>query len=156
MLADLALILFIVTASHAGAGETVAPPATDPVPQAIYRPSPGAPPLARWIARQPVGEGASLQITIGYDPAHAEQGTNEAARLAEQAMAAGMAPRIVLVPGSSERAAVLSRLFMALSIFGLAVGLEQKLQHTVAVDVFAVLLVLPPPRSLPRYTLKVI
>lgn len=110
MLADLALILFIVTASHAGGASaalavTAAP---DPVPQAIYRPAPGAPPLADWIAQQPAGEGASLQITLGYDPADPRRALDEAARLAAEATGAGAVPRIVLVPGGAERAAVLS------------------------------------------------
>ena len=107
MLADLALILFIVTATYAGDAAMPETPA-DPIPQAIYRPAPGAPPLADWIAQQPAGEGAALQITLGYDPADPRPALDEAARLAAEASGAGAAPRIVLVPGSSEQAAVLS------------------------------------------------
>ncbi|QNE04168.1 hypothetical protein [Croceicoccus marinus] len=107
MLADLALILFIVTASYAD-GATLPDTAPDPVPQAIYRPSPGAPPLTDWIAQQPAGGAASLQITLGYDPADADAAMDRAAGLAAQAASAGLPARIVLIPGSGETGATLS------------------------------------------------
>ena len=107
MLADLALILFIVTASHAGTSEA-APAAPDPVPQAIYRPAADAPPLAEWISAQDPGKKASLQITLGYDPHHPEQALARAAEFAAQAAQSGIRPRIVLSPGTEDVSAVLA------------------------------------------------
>lgn len=107
MLADLALILFIVTASYAGGGNPSGSPA-DPIPQAIYRASPEAPPIADWIAAQELGKGANLQITIGYDPAHPETAMSAAAALLAEAVAAGAVPRIVMKPDGGQPSAVLA------------------------------------------------
>ena len=108
MLADLALILFIVTASYAGGGKSSDASNLDPIPQAIYRASPDAPPIADWIAAQGLGKGARLQITMGYDPAHPETAMSAAASLAAQAVAAGAVPRIVLQPDGGQPSAVLA------------------------------------------------
>ena len=53
MLADLALILFIVTASYAGGGKSSDASNLDPIPQAIYRASPDAPPMTRPTPKRP-------------------------------------------------------------------------------------------------------
>lgn len=108
MLADLALILFIVTASYAGGTHANASTEPDPIPQAIYRASPEAPPIASWIAAQGLGKGARLQITMGYDPAQPETAMSAAAALAAEAVAAGAVPRIVLQPDGGQPSAVLA------------------------------------------------
>jgi len=108
MLADLALILFIVTASYAGGDHATASTEPDPIPQAIYRASPEAPPIADWIAAQGLGKGARLQITMGYGPAHPETAMSAAAALTAEAVAAGAVPRIVLKPDGGRPSAVLA------------------------------------------------
>ncbi|WP_230281132.1 hypothetical protein [Croceicoccus sp. Ery15] len=108
MLADLALIMFIVTAQYASADRAADLPAPDPVPQAFYRALPDAPPLGEWLRQNPAGAGASLQITIGYDPANAAVAMDQAARLAAEAAGAGAHARIVLIPDSREQGAVLA------------------------------------------------
>lgn len=105
MLADLALILFIVTASHAS--DDPAPSAAvtegisvDAIPQAIYSPSPDAPPLEQWIAEQDLGEGASVDVSIGYHPDDIDKALKEARAITTVLIETGKEPRVTLAPGT--------------------------------------------------------
>ena len=89
VLADLSLILFMVTASAVSQAPSEAKtPAgrfamADPV--AVWRPTAGGPPLARWLADQPAD--ARLRLTlVAHAPTH-----DEAAALATALAAAGEA-----------------------------------------------------------------
>ncbi len=104
-LADLALILFIVTASHAS-DQPPEPPAqiegmsVDAIPQAIYAPGPDAPPLEEWITEQDLGPGASVDVSIGYNPADLEKTLEEAKAITTVLLQSGKEPRVTLVPGA--------------------------------------------------------
>lgn len=111
MLADLSLILFMVTAAamadvpdHKAPARPAAPTPAAPAisqPLAIWRPAPGGPELAQWLAQQQADHRQLLSITLRYPPA--AQG--EALRLAEQLAASAGGPgaraRIVIEPVTS-------------------------------------------------------
>ncbi len=127
-LADLSLILFMVTAAavspgalpapggHAvggkgGAGARqalAAPVAAAAVPSvavaeplSVYIALPDAPPLVQWLAQQEPDPRQQLTITARYDAAKArarEAALGEVVRLAREAAAAGIAARIVVEP----------------------------------------------------------
>lgn len=109
MLADLALILFIVTASHADDGtvEAIAM-ARNPVPQAFYRYAPDAPALAEWVDEQKLGPGARMQISVAYAPGDEARAIKRTGTLLAEAKAAGLQPEIVLRPGEPDARLVLS------------------------------------------------
>jgi hypothetical protein len=110
-MADLAMILFMVTAAgiHAQNQQKQPPPsqhvqgAPSPSaqgePLAIYRAHEGAPPLAEWLAEQAPDKRQYLTIVARYRPGQAESAAREAVGLAQQAGAAGVSARIVLEPG---------------------------------------------------------
>ena len=108
MLADLSLILFMVTAAAMADvpdGKTPAPsaarPATSPAmgqPLAIWRPAPGGPGLGPWLAEQQVDSRQLLSITLRYPPALQKQALEMAQAMAAQAGAAGTRARIVIEP----------------------------------------------------------
>jgi hypothetical protein len=114
-LADLALILFMVTA----AAMAEQPDAADPVeagspvpprgePLAIYRAAPGAPPLADWLAEQPRDARQNLTIIAHYVAGGNAEAAAAAVALASEAGAAGHSARIVVEPAqASELIAVL-------------------------------------------------
>lgn len=88
VLADLALILFMVTASAVSQAQDDPPPEPSggfamAEPVAVWRPSPAAPTLAQWLSTQPSdprirltlfvhapsgGEAAALRLTAGAAP----------------------------------------------------------------------------------------
>jgi len=109
ILADLALILFLVTlgalagipedgsardAAHVETGEPNFAPS-----QALYRPGPDAPPFGQWLARQERDPRTTLTIYAR----HAESGETaiwrEARALADEARASGVAVRVVIETG---------------------------------------------------------
>lgn len=104
VLADLSLILFMVTASSLGEKPAPAlPPPAPPVPirplvpalgepVALWRDALGAPPLGQWLAQS--GGDARLRLTILAAP-------DQAARALALAAAAPRPARIVLDPGRS-------------------------------------------------------
>lgn len=114
MLADLSLILFMVTAAAMGQPAprpAVARPLPRPAatpgrsgppvqgePLAVYRAVPGAPPLARWLAAEQLDPREQLTITTRYRPGERAQALARAADLAERAGAAGGSARIVIEP----------------------------------------------------------
>ncbi|MFM5954931.1 MAG: hypothetical protein ACKOPE_11620 [Novosphingobium sp.] len=103
VLADLSLILFMVTAS-AVSEVPAAPVQAGSVlpalgePAAVWRQTPGAPPLATWLAASP---DPRLRLTIVAAPAEA----TAALRLAD---AAGRPARVLVEPEASGIAATLT------------------------------------------------
>lgn len=103
VLADLSLILFMVTAS-AVSEAPAAPMQSAPVlpalgePAAVWRQAPGAPPLASWLAASP---DPRLRLTIIAAPA-------EAAAALRLAGAAGRPARVLIEPEAKGIAATLT------------------------------------------------
>jgi hypothetical protein len=109
-IADLALILFIVTAAaidgqpspaEKASAETAAPPASGE-PLAVYRAGDGVPPLGQWLAEQAPDSRQYLTIVARYRAGDAARTAERALALAEEARGAGVAARIVLEPGEGE------------------------------------------------------
>lgn len=107
-LADLALILFMVTAAAVTEQPDAAPPvdALAPVPAsgeplAIYRPARDAPGLAEWLGSQPHDRRQHLTIIARYAPGQAQGTTTSALALQHDALAAGHRARIVVEPAES-------------------------------------------------------
>lgn len=103
VLADLSLILFIVTASavsEAPAAAVHSAPVLPALgePAAVWRKAPGAPPLASWLAASP---DPRLRLTIVAAPAEAAA----ALRLAD---AAGRPARVLVEPDAKGIAATLT------------------------------------------------
>lgn len=112
-IADLALILFMVTAAAMGSQED--PPTPDnPLPAqaepvAVFRAAAGAPPLAQWLDEQPHDPRQRLTIVGRYAPGGLDAMSREALQLAATAEAAGHPARLLLQPGSdSDLLAVLA------------------------------------------------
>lgn len=117
-LADLSLILFMVTAAavskqppkltHAPHRPVAAALSPQGEPLAIYVAAPGAPPLADWIAGQAQDSRQQLTITARYGPGAQADALVAASRLARDAGAAGIAARIVIEPGAGPPRAALA------------------------------------------------
>lgn len=105
MLADLALILFFVTATHAT--RDVGAEADSAIPQAFYKPMPNGPELEDWIAELHPPENAILQISVGYASDDIVTAAQRATTLAQKAMNAGVRPRVVLVEGGNQSGVVM-------------------------------------------------
>ena len=106
-MADLALILFMVTAAGVHAQKQQSPPAAvvpslpaEGEPLAVYRAQDGAPPLSQWLAEQAPDKRQYLTIIARYRPGDAAAAAGKAVALAQQAGEAGVAARIVLDPGA--------------------------------------------------------
>lgn len=111
-LADLALILFMVTAatiaerpqnSRNAAAETVfttAPAQGEAL--AIYRAAPNAPPLAEWLANQPRDGRQSLTIIARHQPGGAAAAAQAALALERASAAAGHSARIAIEPADHD------------------------------------------------------
>ncbi len=103
VLADLSLILFMVTASAlspAESGAGAVQPSPNGAPLAVYRAGPASPPLGQWLADQ--GGDARLQLTIvaQYAPGGLAEAFRIAGALARDAGASGVTARIVVEPGA--------------------------------------------------------
>ena len=109
MLADLALILFMVTAAAMGQpppralhhAETASAPGPLGEPVAVWRLGPGAPPLGPWLATQQADPRLALTITVRYGTGRYAPGGQAAAlaqagALAREAGAMGREARIVV------------------------------------------------------------
>lgn len=123
-LADLSLILFMITAAAAsrqspdGAahkGKDAHPPAVaEPSPQAeplaVYVETPGAPPLPEWLAQQAVDPRQQLTVTAHYgpEPDGQSRALAAAARLVHEAGKVGRAARIVVEPGEGPTRVVIA------------------------------------------------
>jgi hypothetical protein len=125
ILADLALILFLVTlaalasfpeggrandASETGASENGGLGAGDTArqarfapSQALYRPGPGAPPLAQWLARQAPDPRATLTIYARHAGADEAASWAKARALAQEARGTGVAVRVVIERVDADR-----------------------------------------------------
>jgi len=126
MLADLALILFMVTAAAMGQpAPRNAPLATpDPAPAplpcaareealALWRAAPGGPSLAAWLGAQAADPRQQLTISAVYPPGHLARALAEAGALARQAAAMGRQARLVIEPGVASAGDVVPRASLA-------------------------------------------
>lgn len=105
-MADLALILFIVSVAGLQAGkEAKAKPGlpAQGEPLAVYSAREGALPLGQWLAEQAPDARQRLTIVARYGPGEAEEAARRALQLADEAGAAGHTPRIVLEQGDGAR-----------------------------------------------------
>jgi hypothetical protein len=109
MLADLALILFMVTAAAMAdapdkpkaAAVLPAQKPQDPArsePLAVWRDGEGAPDLAAWLAQEQPDPRLQLTITLRYPPAAQAGALARGGALAQAASARGMTPRVILEP----------------------------------------------------------
>lgn len=104
ILADLALILFLV--SLAALAAMSARPAKAPSPrdiaiapaQALYRPSANLPGIGEWLDDQAIDPRATLSVFAYYREADRSASWAEARRLADAARARGVPVRVVLTP----------------------------------------------------------
>jgi hypothetical protein len=107
VLADLALILFLVTlaalAASSPAGQASPPsPSQHFAPsQALFRPVPDGPSLSQWLARQPQDRRATLTIIARHTLDDAAESWERAARLAREGQAAGANVRVVITRGAT-------------------------------------------------------
>ncbi|MCW1428827.1 hypothetical protein [Novosphingobium sp. JCM 18896] len=129
LLADLSLILFMVTAAAlASAEDAPAKPArpavaarqeaasaknSSPLSQqgevlALYRAAPGAPPLGQWLRDQSADARQQLTIVAQYRPGEQARAMSQAAVLAQDAGQAGLRARIVIEPGQGGTTAALA------------------------------------------------
>jgi hypothetical protein len=111
LLADLSLILFMVTA--AALAETVDAPNTATIspqgePVALYRVEAGAPPLGQWLHDQSADARQQLTIVAQYVPGRQAEALGQAERLAREAGEAGAKARIVVEPGQAGTVAALA------------------------------------------------
>ncbi len=110
-MADLAMILFMVTAAgiHAQNQQTQQPrqaqasasPSVEAEPLAVYRAHEDAPPLKQWLAEQAPDRRQYLTVLARYRPGDAAIAAQRAVALAQEAGEAGVTARIVLEPGES-------------------------------------------------------
>lgn len=120
ILADLSLILFMVTAAALAAGDDAPPPgARTPTggeqlqsplgePLALYRAAPGAPPLGQWLRSQSADARQQLTIVAQYRPGTQGDALGAAQALAHEAGEAGTRARIVVEPGEGGTTAALA------------------------------------------------
>ena len=138
LLADLSIILFMVTAATlsqskegpvAKGGGAPEPPKASArsEPLAVYRAAPGAPPLGQWLAAQSPDPRQQLSIVAHYAPGRQQAALGEAATLLAQAGAAGTAARLVVEPGEGGTVATLA--YDAAMLGGVRAGLAQGLQR---------------------------
>ena len=117
LLADLALVLFIITAAawarsngtrsngmHGRQASVLAnamprADAAGSAPLAVYRDGPGAPTLGAWLAQQAPDARQQLTIVTHYTQASAPGLPARIAALLADARAAGTSPRLVIEPG---------------------------------------------------------
>ena len=123
LLADLALILFMVTAAamsaspppaaRASAPRPVPPPQRESArsePIAVWRAGGAAPPLGRWLRDEAPDPRQQLTIAVPYarTPGALPAALAHAARLASEAESAGVAARVLVEPGADETVATLA------------------------------------------------
>jgi hypothetical protein len=121
ILADLSLILFMVTAAALAStddapakAQTVAkatgdrPLSPQAEPLALYRAAPGAPPLGQWLRGQSADARQQLTIVAQYVPGGQADALSQATALAHDAGEAGLRARIVVEPGADGTTASLA------------------------------------------------
>lgn len=115
-LADLSLILFMITAAalaQAGEKSVLAQPSPQGEVLAVWRDASDAPPLGEWLATQTPDPRQQLTIVVHYGVARydagGQDGALDAARgLAALAGEAGAAARIIVEPGAGGVVATLA------------------------------------------------
>ena len=110
ILADLALILFLLTVrgmaiekaqpATARQQESAPPDIAIAPAQAIFRPVPGGPAIAAWLASQPQDPRATLTIFARYPPGGEAIAWQDAGRLAREAGQGKVAIRAIIARGS--------------------------------------------------------
>lgn len=118
LMADLSIILFMITAAALGQQGPDAVPgaATKPAqtpsqrsePVAVYRAAPGAPPIGEWLAGQPRDPRQMLTIVSTYEAGQEGAALDLATSLAREAAAAHQTARVVVEPGEGEATATLA------------------------------------------------
>lgn len=111
LLADLALILFMVTAAalaHSEDQPKLATLSPQGEPLALYRVEAGAPPLGTWLQDQSPDARQQLTIVAQYRPGGQAEALSRAETLAEEAGEAGAQARIVIEPGEGGTTATLA------------------------------------------------
>jgi len=119
ILADLALILFLVTAAALSAGgaveeaiEAIDEPDSTALPgpalpgalapaQALYRAGPGLPTLGEWLEQQPRDPRASLTIVAQHVTGEDERAWSDARSMAATASAMGVRARVIIREGEA-------------------------------------------------------
>lgn len=99
-LADLSLILFIVTASALTANHVTQAEGASPegVAAAIYVDGPGAPPLLEMLTGHGSSAGEQLTVQGYYARGERDAVAARTQALAEEAIAAGVEPRVIIQP----------------------------------------------------------
>ena len=118
LLADLSLILFMITAAVLSQTDDTPKAASRPrqatplsqqgEPTAFYRAEDGAPPLGRWLNEQSTDARQQLTIVAQYVPGELDAALRQADALARDAGAAGSRARIVVEPGTGGTTATLA------------------------------------------------
>ena len=113
VMADLCLILFMVTAAALSAQRGLTayrPPEPAPraEPLAVYRPGPGAPPLDDWLAAQAPDPRQQLTLVAHYRPGGEDEALALAARLLAEAGPRAARARVVVEPGEDGTLAMLA------------------------------------------------
>ncbi len=114
ILADLALILFMMTAAAlASAPDTPLLPKAPPMapsargePIGVWRDGPGSPDLSEWLAQQARDPRLRVSILVRYLPGHDEAALARAAALVAKSGPRGAGARIVIEPGREDGASV--------------------------------------------------
>lgn len=113
LLADLAIILFMVTAaalSQAEGGAAAAAPRPSPraEPLAIWRAGADAPPLGQWLAGQFPDPRQQLTLVVQFAPGGQRAALAQAQDLLGEAGPAGVTTRLLVEPGAGGIAASLA------------------------------------------------
>ena len=132
LLADLAIILFMVTAaalSQARESAVAAPPQPSPrgEPLAIWRAGVDVPPLGPWLAAQSGDPRQQLTILVQFPRGGQRAALDQAQALLGQAGAAGVSARLVIEPGTG---GTLASLAFDLPDAGLAQSLLGSMSNT--------------------------
>jgi hypothetical protein len=114
LLADLSLILFMVTAAalaqsvddNGKAAGAMLSPQGEPI--AVYRAGAAAPPLGEWLRDQSADARQQLTIVAQYAPGQQAAALGQAETLAHEAGDAGTKARIVIEPGGGGTTATLA------------------------------------------------
>ena len=107
IIADLALILFMVAAAAMGTDEPESldnPLPARGTPLAIYRAGEGAPPIGAWLAAQAADDRQHLTIVSRYPAGGMDAAAAVARALASEAGQLEIRPRIVLEPAEEAEA----------------------------------------------------
>ncbi len=115
LLADLALILFMITAAAMAKAPASPAAQAQPVaqgargePLAVWREAPGGPSLPGWLAAEQPDPRLQLTLTAHYAPGQAAAALARAAGLIGAAGAAGAGARVVIEPGAVDFSATLA------------------------------------------------